>query len=173
MIVNNLLRYLSIVGQISQYFFKNMVDRCIPLCYDEVDTSKLQEGVKMAKHIVLSDGEWKLMKLLWENHPMTLGDMVEAMQDDTAWSKGTIFTMLRRMSTKGVIRMDDSGKYQQYYPVLQKEEAEQAETRSFLERVYDGSVGMMLSAMAHECKLSKSEIDELYEIIREAREEEK
>lgn len=127
----------------------------------------------MAKHIVLSDGEWKLMKLLWENHPMTLGDMVEAMQDDTAWSKGTIFTMLRRMSTKGVIRMDDSGKYQQYYPVLQKEEAEQAETRSFLERVYDGSVGMMLSAMAHECKLSKSEIDELYEIIREAREEEK
>ena len=108
----------------------------------------------MAKHIVLSDGEWKLMKLLWENHPMTLGDMVEAMQDDTAWSKGTIFTMLRRMSTKGVIRMDDSGKYQQYYPVLQKEEAEQAETRSFLERVYDGSVGMMLSAMAHECKLS-------------------
>ena len=65
----------------------------------------------MAKHIVLSDGEWKLMKLLWENHPMTLGDMVEAMQDDTAWSKGTIFTMLRRMSTKGVIRMDDSGKY--------------------------------------------------------------
>ena len=27
--------------------------------------------------------------------------------------------------------MDDSGKYQQYYPVLQKEEAEQAETRSF------------------------------------------
>ena len=44
----------------------------------------------MAKHIVLSDGEWKLMKLLWENYPMTLGDMVEAMQDDTAWSKGTI-----------------------------------------------------------------------------------
>ena len=91
----------------------------------------------MAKHIVLSDGEWKLMKLLWENYPMTLGDMVEAMQDDTAWSKGTIFTMLRRMNTKGVIRMDDSGRYQQYYPVLQKEEAEQAETRSFLERVYD------------------------------------
>ena len=56
----------------------------------------------MAKHIVLSDGEWKLMKLLWENYPMTLGDMVEAMQDDTAWSKGTIFTMLRRMNTKGV-----------------------------------------------------------------------
>ena len=43
----------------------------------------------MAKHIVLSDGEWKLMKLLWENHPMTLGDMVEAMQDDTAWSNAS------------------------------------------------------------------------------------
>lgn len=126
-----------------------------------------------SNQIVLSDGEWKLMKLLWEKAPRTLGDFVEAMQEDTAWSKGTIFTMLRRMSTKGVVRMDDSGKYQQYYPVLQKGEAEQAETRSFLERVYDGSVGMMLSAMAHDRKLSKTEIDELYEIIREAREEEK
>lgn len=94
------------------------------------------------------------------------------MQDDTAWSKGTIFTMLRRMSAKGAVRMDDSGKYQQYYPVLQKEEAEQTETRSFLERVYDGSVGMMLSAMAHDRKLSKSEIDELYKIIQNARKEE-
>jgi BlaI family transcriptional regulator, penicillinase repressor len=124
------------------------------------------------KQIVLSDGEWKLMKLLWENAPMTLGDMVEAMQDGTAWSKGTIFTMLRRMGAKGAVRMDDSGKYQQYYPVLQKEEAEQTETRSFLERVYDGSVGMMLSAMAHDRKLSKSEIDELYKIIQNARKEE-
>lgn len=114
------------------------------------------------KQIVLSDGEWKLMKLLWEKAPMTLGDMVEAMQDDTAWSKGTIFTMLRRMSAKGAVRMDDSGKYQQYYPVLQKEEAEQTETRSFLERVYDGSVGMMLSRRIrhsfplHQAKQEKS-----------------
>ncbi len=33
------------------------------------------------KQIILSDGEWKLMKLLGENAPMTLGDMVEAMQE--------------------------------------------------------------------------------------------
>ena len=125
------------------------------------------------KQVVLSDGEWKLMKLLWEHQPMTLGDLVEALKEDTAWGKGTVFTMLRRMSAKGIVRMDDSGKYQQYYPVLEKDDAVLAETKSFLERVYDGSIGMMISAMAHEKRLSKSEIDELYEIIREAREEEK
>ena len=125
------------------------------------------------KQVVLSDGEWKLMKLLWEHQPMTRGDLVEALKEDTAWSKGTVFTMLRRMSAKGIVRMDDSGKYQQYYPVLEKDDAVLAETKSFLERVYDGSIGMMISAMAHEKRLSKSEIDELYEIIREAREEEK
>lgn len=125
------------------------------------------------KQVVLSDGEWKLMKLLWERQPMTLGDMVEALKEDTAWSKGTVFTMLRRMGAKGIVRMDDSGKYQQYYPVLEKDDAALAETKNFLERVYDGSVGMMISAMTNEKRLSKSEIDELYEIIREAREEEK
>ena len=125
------------------------------------------------KQVVLSDGEWKLMKLLWERQPMTLGDMVEALKEDTAWSKGTVFTMLRRMGAKGIVRMDDSGKYQQYYPVLEKDDAALAETKNFLERVYDGSVGMMISAMTNEKRLSKSEIYELYEIIREAREEEK
>ena len=44
------------------------------------------------------------------------------------------------------------------------------ETRGFLERVYEGSVSLMVDAMASSKALSKQEIEELYEILRKAEE---
>lgn len=44
------------------------------------------------------------------------------------------------------------------------------ETRSFLDRVYRGSVGLMLSAMTDGQTLSRAEIDELYDILKKAEE---
>ena len=50
------------------------------------------------------------------------------------------------------------------------EEAALRETRSFLERVYHGSLGMMVSAVAEEERLSRAEIDELYAALRKLEE---
>ena len=41
------------------------------------------------------------------------------------------------------------------------------ETRSFLDRVYRGSVSMMISAMTKEQTLSNEEVDELRKILRQ------
>ena len=79
----------------------------------------------------LSDGEWKLMKLLWEESPRTVAQMVSALKDDTGWTKGTIFMMLSRMEEKGAVRCEQ-GERKLYYPVLKKEEAASRETESFL-----------------------------------------
>ena len=52
----------------------------------------------MARQISLSDGEWKLMNLLWEKSPRTIAELVKALAGDTGWSKSTIFIMLGRMA---------------------------------------------------------------------------
>ena len=70
------------------------------------------------ERITLSDGEWKIMKLLWSSAPHTLGEIVKALEGETGWTKPTIFVMLKRLIGKGAVRMDDSGKLQQYYPIL-------------------------------------------------------
>lgn len=118
-----------------------------------------------------SDGEWKLMDLLWEQEPRTIGEMVEALKQDTGWNKSTIFMMLKRLLEKGAVRVEMGGRYQLYYPVVAREEATQRETENFLSKVYRGSVGMMLASMAGQKKLSKDEIDELYVILRDAQDE--
>ena len=66
------------------------------------------------EHLRLSDGEWKLMKTLWQRQPRTLAELVAALDAETGWSRATIFMMLKRLIAKGAVTMDDSGKFQQY-----------------------------------------------------------
>ena len=51
-----------------------------------------------------------------------------------------------------------------------REDAALAETETFLDRVYQGSLSMMVSAMTRRQAISKEEIDELYELLRQMEE---
>ncbi|NMA08601.1 MAG: BlaI/MecI/CopY family transcriptional regulator [Clostridiales bacterium] len=120
----------------------------------------------MKNGVNLSDGEWKLMKLLWEQ-PRTVAELVQACADDTGWKKNTLFVMLGRLERKGAVRCED-GTVKRFYPAVTREDCEALQTRGFLERVYDGSVGMMVSAMVSRQALSEQDIDELRKILERA-----
>ena len=117
------------------------------------------------KSPILSDGEWKIMHKLWEKAPRTLMELVNALFDETKWSKGTVSTLLSRMTEKGAVRAETSGRNKLFYPILSKNDAEMQETGHFLSKVYEGSVGMMISAMAGTGNLKKEDVDELYAIL--------
>lgn len=125
----------------------------------------------MAQNIGLSDGEWKLMNLIWEKAPRTIAQLVSALKDDTGWTKGTIFMMLSRLEGKGAVRFETGGRSKLYYPILKKEDATFYETGSFLSKVFGGSIGLMMASMAGQKALTKEDIDELYAILHEAEKE--
>lgn len=121
----------------------------------------------MARNGILSDGEWKLMTALWNDAPKTVSQLVAELSGETGWTKGTIFMMLSRLCEKGAVRFEE-GRCKQYYPVLEREAAARQETESFLSRVYGGSLRLMVSSMADDAKLTREDIDELYELLRQA-----
>lgn len=127
----------------------------------------------MQKKVGLSDGEWKLMNLLWQKSPRTIAQLVQALEEETGWKKNTVFVMLSRLEEKGAVRFEEGSRSRQYYPVILREDAAARETESFLARVYGGSLQMMVSSMAGQKALSRQDIDELYEILRRAEEAEK
>ena len=49
----------------------------------------------------LSDGEWKLMELLWEVSPINSTQLVALGRERLGWSKSTTYTVLRRLCHKG------------------------------------------------------------------------
>ena len=117
----------------------------------------------------LSDGEWTLMKALWEGAPMTITQLTAAMKDSTGWSKHTIISMLSRMEAKGAVKYQSNGRAKLYSPVLQREDAVRQETSHFMDKVFDGHLGVMLNAMMDSRPLTQADLDELSAILEKAK----
>ena len=116
----------------------------------------------------LSDSEWKLTNRLWDHAPMTIMELTAALRSDTGWTKNTVITMLSRLEAKGAIRHEEGQRAKQYYPVTKREDAALTETESFLDKVYGGSLGLMMSAMVESHSLTASDIAELSAILERA-----
>ena len=115
--------------------------------------------------VKLNASEWNVLNCLWENHPRTVMQLVADLEAAVGWAKSTTITTLRRMEEKGLVRVEQAGRGKAYLPAVEREQAVTAETHSFLDRVYQGSVGLMMSAMAKRQELSAAEVAELRAIL--------
>jgi len=119
-------------------------------------------------NINLTNTEWNLMECLWETSPSTGREAVDYLREHMGWTRSTTLTMLRRMTEKGLIRCEDKDGMKVYSPLVKREDAVIKETDDFLNRVYKGSVSLMMSAITKKQELTKEEIEELFAILREA-----
>lgn len=118
--------------------------------------------------VSLSDGEWKIMNLLWERES-TITELKNDLHRETGWDKHIIITMLSRMEKKGAVAHRDGGRAKVFYPLVSREEVSMQETRGFLQKVYRGSLGMMVNAMVEDQALTEEEIRELSDILEQAK----
>lgn len=121
-------------------------------------------------HSNLTNSEWYVLSCLWEDSPLTVMQLASALHDKVGWAKSTTITTLHRMEEKELVRCEVDGRTRRYFPCVEQAQATRQETRSFLDRVYQGSIGLMMSAMTDGQTLSPEEIDQLYAILRKAEE---
>ncbi len=125
----------------------------------------------MTKKVHLSDAEWRIMNLLWEQAPRTMMQITNALKAETNWTKHTVISFLKRMEEKGALYHEEGEKAKLYFPSLNQEEAALQETEDFLGRVFRGRMGMMLNTMVRQQALSKEELQELHKILVQAEED--
>ncbi|MBD5474694.1 MAG: BlaI/MecI/CopY family transcriptional regulator [Lachnospiraceae bacterium] len=121
------------------------------------------------KVISLSNSEWHIMENLWEQSPKTATQLIKAMESETGWAKSTTKTVLKRMEQKGCIAYREGEKAREYYPLLKRDEVVESETSSFINRIYNGSLGLMVNTLVKKQEISDEEMEELYRIIKNAR----
>ena len=117
--------------------------------------------------IKLSDSEWLVMNQLWER-PQTITELTASLRESTGWTKHTILTFLRRMLEKGAIRFEQGPRAKRYYPLVDRQEARLEEANQFLNRCFSGRIGLMVNTMLSGSSLTRAEIDELYDILKQA-----
>ena len=148
-------------------FYCSAVDKCKQWNYNMfTDVNKVVQ-IMQNQNINLTDAEWNVMECLWEKSPRTGRETVEYLKEKMGWSRSTTLTLLRRMEDKGAVSSEVVDNITMFSPSVQREAAAVQETESFLDRVYNGSLHMMLSAFTKKQNLSKAEIEELHAILDE------
>lgn len=117
----------------------------------------------------LSPSEWKVMEALWQARPRTITQLTAALAPTTGWSKHTVISFLNRMEQKGAVVYQEEGRARAYFPTYPREEATLAETERFLDRVFGGSLGLLVHSMVERKALSEEEISALTKLLQEAK----
>lgn len=120
----------------------------------------------MKTHISISESEWVVMKVLWDDSPKALPDILGSLKH-TAWSTTTIQTYLARLVKKGALTTQRQGKGYLYYPTISESDCQLTESKSFLDRIYNGSLSQMVMGFVKSGKLSAQELEALKKIIQE------
>lgn len=119
----------------------------------------------------ISAAEWEVMKLLWKENPLTSEKIINSLTTKMDWSTQTIKTFITRLLKKEAIGFEKVGRTYNYYPLISENECIRAENQTFLQKVYDGAVGMLFTKFLEEETLSKEEIEELEQILKNKKQE--
>lgn len=113
----------------------------------------------------ISEAEYQVMEIVWENFPISTNEVVEILAQKTEWSPKTIQTLLTRLTKKGALSYEKKSRSFIYSPNVKKEDYINQESKSFLNRFYNGTLNSMVLNFLEQNKLNEDDIEELREIL--------
>lgn len=120
--------------------------------------------------IELTDAEWEVMKVLWEEGSLPLSQVVSRLHElGIPWVSNTVHTLLTRLSKKDVINVLKDRTPFQYKAVVSRELCEQQETKKIVDKVFSGSYKRMISSLLTSEDVSEEEVDSLMKVISDFR----
>ena len=113
-----------------------------------------------------TEAEWKIMEVLWDAAPRSMGDITRILEPATGWTRHTVITLLKRMQEKGSVAVDESGPVKTYTPLISREEASASQTKKLLSSVFDGKASLLISNLVDSGEISLREMQTLLDIMR-------
>ena len=109
----------------------------------------------------LFDAEMKFVKIVWDNEPLPSGRLVQLCDEHLGWKKSTTYTVLRKLCERGILKNENSI----VESIATRDEVQQYESRTVMERAFDDSLPQFIAAFMHGKKLSEKDADELKRLI--------
>lgn len=116
---------------------------------------------------IITSAELEVMRALWAaGRPLSIAE-IRAALSGSGWEASTIKTLVTRLVKKGELRQTKRGVYY-YSPALSREEYGSGEARRLAEKVYGGGLAKLVASFVEGGEFSKSELDELRELLNNA-----
>jgi BlaI family transcriptional regulator, penicillinase repressor len=115
----------------------------------------------------ISEAEWEVMKICWGRSPLTAQEIIESLPMQDSWHPKTVKTLLNRLVKKRALGFKKEGRAYLYQPLVAEKDCVTAESKSFLDRVFGGSLKPMLAHFVEHRQLSPEELAELKRLLKE------
>lgn len=114
----------------------------------------------------ISESEWQVMEILWESSPRTASEVAKALRETTGWADNTVRTLLTRLVEKGALETEGGdGSPKRFTPSVGRDSCVQAESSSFLQRIFQGAAQPLLVHFARNARLTPAEVAELKKLL--------
>ena len=113
----------------------------------------------------LPDAELEVMQAIWSCQPPVLRSEIDELLKDThPMAPTTLLTLLTRLADKGFVRIEKTGRFAKYYPVVNEEEYLANESHLFIKKVFKGNMSVFANALC-DSGLTREELAELRELL--------
>jgi predicted transcriptional regulator len=107
------------------------------------------------------------MQIFWARGALPTEEVVAALESRQKWQESTVKTLLNRLLNKGALRARKDNRRYVYSPVLTQDEWLSTESHGFVDRLFGGRVAPLVSYFSQHKKLTKKDIEDLKQLIKE------
>ena len=116
----------------------------------------------------LTDGESRLMNVLWKRGRATVGEVVADLRKRHAVAYNTVQTMLRILEEKGYVNHEQSGRAFVYRPRVAQTDARRRALGHLIQSLFDNSPSLVVQNVLSDERLDPEEIERLKRLIAES-----
>ncbi len=118
---------------------------------------------KQAK--VLTEAELRIMQVLWQQNPLSVRAVTEALAAETKLAYNTVLTTLGTLKRKGYVATDRVGRADLYKPLVSRQQAQSKALRNVVERFFNDNASALALNLVEEGHLDKPKLKALLEEI--------
>ena len=118
------------------------------------------------EELKLCESDYRFMNIIWENEPLSSGELVTACSRELGWKKSTTYTILKRLCDRGFAKNEETV----VTSLVPRDAVRAYESERFVERAFGGSLPVFLAAFLGDKVISDEEAAELKRLIDEHKE---
>ena len=107
------------------------------------------------------ESEYRFCLILWAHEPVKSTELVRLCKEQLGWSKATTYTVIKRLSERGVVKSEDAV----VRSLVSKDEVQRAQIDELVEKTFEGSLPAFVAAFTQKRDLSKEDVAALRSLI--------
>jgi len=120
--------------------------------------------MEVCMKIKVYDSELKVMEVLWGEGDLTASQVVRIMKERVGWNRTTTYTVIGKLIDKGAV--ERVGEKFLCKAVITKEQVQQYETAELIDKLFNGSAELFMSALFSNRDLSQEEVEDLKRLVK-------